>query len=49
MNILYVMACNNIRTVLLKLYNQFCMNTLYGIVRKNVHTFVRKILLAILR
>jgi len=27
---------------LLKLYNQFYMNILYEIVRKNVHTFMKK-------
>ena len=38
MNILYVIGCKNIHTVLLKLYNQFYMNILYEIVRKNVYT-----------
>ena len=42
MNILYVIGCKNIRTVLLKLYNQFHMNILYEIVCKNVHTFMKK-------
>ena len=42
MNILYVIGCKNIHTVLLKLYNQFYMNILYEIVCKNVHTFMKK-------
>ena len=42
MNILYVIGCKNIHTVLLKLYNQFYTNILYEIVRKNVHTFMKK-------
>ena len=42
MNILYVIGCKNINTVLLKLYHQFYMNILYEIVRKNVHTFMKK-------
>ena len=42
MNILYVIGCKNIHTVLLKLYNQFYMNIQYEIVRKNVHTFMKK-------
>ena len=42
MNILYVIGCKNIHTVLLKLYDQFYMNILYEIVRKNVHTFMKK-------
>ena len=42
MNILYVIGCKNIHTVLLKLYNQFYMNILYEIVCKNVHTFMTK-------
>ena len=29
-------------TVLLKLHNQFYMNILYEILRKNVHTFMKK-------
>ena len=41
-NKLYVIGCKNIHTVLLKLYNQFYMNILYEIVRKNVHTFMKK-------
>jgi hypothetical protein len=46
MNILYVMGCKNIHTVLFKLYKQFYMNILYEIVCKNVHTFMKMILLA---
>ena len=42
MNILYVIGCKNIQTVLLKLYNQFYMNILYEILCKNVHTFMKK-------
>ena len=42
MNILYVIGCKNIHTVLLKLYNQFYMNILYEIVCKHVHTFMKK-------
>ena len=42
MNILYVIGCKNIHTVLLKLYNQFYRNILYEIVCKNVHTFMKK-------
>ena len=42
MNILYVIGCKNIHTVLLKLYNQFYMHVLYEIVCKNVHTFMKK-------
>ena len=42
MNILYVIGCKNIHTLLLKLYNQFYMNILYKIVCKNVHTFMKK-------
>ena len=42
MNILYVIGCKNIQTVLLKLYNQFYMNILHEIVCKNVHTFMKK-------
>ena len=42
MNILYVIGCKNIHTVLLKLCNQFYMNILYEIVCKNVHTFMKK-------
>jgi len=42
MNILYVIGCKNIQTVLLKLYNQFYLNILYKIVSKNVHTFMKK-------
>ena len=42
MNILYVIRCKNIHTVLLKLYNQFYMNILYEIICKNVHTFMKK-------
>ena len=42
MNILYVIGCKNIHTVLLKLYNQFHMNILYEIVCKNVHTSMKK-------
>ena len=42
MNILYVIGCKNIHTVLLKLYNQFYMNILYEIVCKNVHTFMKQ-------
>ena len=42
MNLLYVIGCKNIHTVLLKLYNQFYMNILYEIVCKNVHTFMKK-------
>ena len=42
MNILYVIGCKNIHTVLLKLYNQFYMNILYEIVCKNVHNFMKK-------
>ena len=42
MNILYVIGCKNIHTVLLKLYNQFYMNIQYEIIRKNVHTFMKK-------
>jgi len=41
MNIQYVIRCKNIHTVLLKLYNEFYMNILYEIVRKNVHTFIK--------
>ena len=40
--ILYVIGCKNIHTVFLKLYNQFYVNILYEIVRKNVHTFMKK-------
>ena len=43
MNILYVIGCKNIHTVLLKLYNQIYMNILYEIVCKNVHTFMKNI------
>ena len=43
MNILYVIGCKNIHTVLLTLYNQFYMNILYEIVCKNVHTFMKNI------
>ena len=39
MNILYVIGCENIHTVLLKLYNQFYMNIMYEIVCKNVHFY----------
>ena len=42
MNILYVIGCKYIHTVLLKLYNQFYVNILYEIVCKNVHTFMKK-------
>ena len=52
MNILYVIGCKNIHTVLLKLYNQFYMIILYEIICKNLHTFMKKniwILLAIFR
>ena len=42
MNILYIIGCKNIHTVLLKLYNQFYKNILYEIVGKNVHTFMEK-------
>ena len=42
MNILYVVGCKIIHTVLLKLYNEFYMNILYEIERKNVHTFMKK-------
>ena len=42
MNMLYVIGCKNIHTVLLKLYNQFYMNILYEIGGKNVHTFMKK-------
>ena len=42
MNILYVIGCKNIHTILLELYNQFYMNILYEIVCKNVHTFMKK-------
>ena len=42
MNILYVIGCKNIHTVLLKLHNQFYMSILYEIVCKNVHTFMKK-------
>ena len=42
MNILYVIGCKNIHTVLLKLYNQFYVNILYEIVCKNVHAFIKK-------
>ena len=42
MNILYVIGCKNIHTVLLKLHNQVYMNILYEIVCKNVHTFMKK-------
>ena len=39
MNILYVIGCKNIHTVLLKLYNQFYMNILYEIVCKKCTHF----------
>ena len=39
MNILYVIGCKNIHTVLLKLYNQFYMNILYEIVGKKCTHF----------
>ena len=42
MNILYVIGCKNIQTVLLKLYNQFYMNILYKIICENVYTFMKK-------
>ena len=42
MNILYVIGCKNIHTVVLKLYNQFYINILYEIMCKNVHTFMKK-------
>ena len=42
MNILYVIGCKNIHTVLLKLYNQFYMNILYEIICKNAHSFMKK-------
>ena len=42
MNILCVIGCKNIHTVLLKLYNQFYVNILYEIVSKNVNTFMKK-------
>ena len=42
MNMFYVIGCENIHTLLLKLYNQFYINTLYEIVHKNVHTFMKK-------
>ena len=48
MNILYVIGCKNVNTVLLKLYNQFYMNILYEIVCKNVHTFMKKNILILL-
>ena len=44
MNILYVIGCKNIHTLLLKLCHLFYMNILYEIeiVCKNVHTFMKK-------
>jgi hypothetical protein len=42
MNILYVIGCKNIHTLLLQLYNQFYVNMLYDIVCKNVHTLMKK-------